>query len=118
MLERVVPYHYTLGDLLRTRRQSDCLSAQSCPRRVLKHLVPHTIDLDIENCMFTILHQLVKLMGIQIPEDLQDTLVMCAEQREEVCSTHLHTSVAQGHLVVKFATIHLQHSVLVSFVIL
>jgi hypothetical protein len=57
-------------------------------------------------------------MGIPIPEDLQDTLVMCAEQREEVCSTHLNTSVEQGHQVVKFATIHLQHSVVVSFDIL
>ena len=82
LLERVVSYHCTLGDLLRTRRQSDCLSAQSCPRRVFKHLAPHTIDLDIENCMFTILHPLVKRMGIQITEDLQYTLVMCAEQRD------------------------------------
>ena len=78
---------------------------------MLKHLVPHTIDLDIENCMFTILHQLVKLMGIPIPEDLLSTLVMCAEQRAEICSAHLHTSIVQGHPVVKFATIHLQNNI-------
>ena len=68
--------------------------------------------------MFTILHQLVKLMGIPIPEDLLSTLVMCAEQRAEICSAHLHTSIAQGHPVVKFATIHLQNNIVDLVVIL
>lgn len=110
LLERMVTYRYTLAELVRTRKQSIGRSAQSCPRRVLRHLLPHTIDLDIENCMFTILHQLVKLMGIVLPDDLQETLHMCAVQRDDVCSLHLKTSITQGHSVVNFTIIHLHYS--------
>ncbi len=114
----MVTYRYTLADVVRTRKQSIGRSAQSCPRRVLRHLLPHTIDLDIENCMFTILHQLVKLMGIQLPDDLQETLDMCALQRDDVCSLHLQTSITQGHSVVNFTVIPLHYSGCFLFVIL
>jgi hypothetical protein len=110
LIERVVSYHYTMGNLLRTRRQSDGLSSQSCPRRVLRHLLPKTIELDIENCMFSILQQLIKLLEVRMPADLQETLDMCAEQRDVVCRTHLRTSVAEGYPAVIFASTHLQHN--------
>ena len=37
--------------------------SQKLPRRVLKHLLPQTVDIDIENCMFTIVSQLLDRLG-------------------------------------------------------
>ena len=66
------------------------LGAQRCPRRVLVALVPHTVDLDISNCMFTIVHQLLNMQEpTDVPEDVRDVIRRCAEERDEV-------STAQG----------------------
>ncbi len=89
-------YHSTLGPLLRTRRHSDATGAQSCPRRVLVQLLPHTIDLDIENAMFTILFQLVQKLQVDMPTDLMETLKQCALHRAEACRDLLRTSIPKG----------------------
>ncbi len=92
-----VTYRGTLGHLIRTRLQSNGVSAQKCSRRVLKHLVDHTEDLDIENAMFTILDQLVDQLDVHMPVDLRETLRKCAQERRRVCEELLHTDVATSH---------------------
>lgn len=66
-----VSYHYTLDGLVRTRRQADQLSVQSATRRVLAHVASHTHDIDIENCMFVILDQMVTMLEVPMPDDLR-----------------------------------------------
>ena len=85
---------------MRTRLVSDGPSAQSCPRRILKHLLGHTVDLDIENCCFVILHQLVQKMNTDIPEESLQLLALLATERGQFCRDQLHTDVATGkHLL-------------------
>ena len=83
MVRTTVSYRYTLDTLIRTRRIAE-QGAQNTSRRVLKQIVPHTLDFDIENCMFTILDQLVDIIEIQMPEHLRTTLTSCAKQRTQV----------------------------------
>ena len=89
-------YHYTLDDVIRTRRIADHVGAQSTTRRVLTQIVPHTKDLDIENCMFTIVDQLVDMIEIRMPADLRETLSMCAKERTKVCEELLNTDMSTG----------------------
>jgi hypothetical protein len=72
-----------MDDLLRTRRHVHGTSAQSCSRRVLSVLVPHTRDLDIENCMLSLIVQIIdKLQPTPPPPaDVWDVLRRCATQR-------------------------------------
>lgn len=67
-----VPYSFTLADRIRTRLQATGPAAQLCPRRVLVRLCHDTIDLDIENCMSTILYQLFQRIVVSpaMPEKL------------------------------------------------
>ena len=95
-----VLYRYTMNGLLRTRRQSMQPSAQNCSRRVLHHLARHTVDLDIENCMFTILSQIVEKLGVDLPKDIQTTLRLCATDRARICLEFLGCDQATGkHLL-------------------
>ena len=46
-------------------------------------LVPHTVDLDITNCMFTLAHQLLaREEVIDLPDDVRDIIRRCAEERD------------------------------------
>ena len=95
--EASVSYHSTLQEVnFRTRLQANGIGAQIATRRVLYHLVPHTCDLDIENCMFTIILQLLRRLKVTIPPDLEETLRMCAESREQVCQDDLRTDLQTG----------------------
>ncbi len=94
-----VPYHYTLGTVMRTRRQSQHPSAQTCSRRVLHHVARNTVDLDIENCMFTIIAQLVEKLGVQMPGELETTLKLCAHERARVCTEMLRCDLTTGKQV-------------------
>ena len=96
LISAKVPYHYTLDKLIRTRRQADDVAAQSAPRRVLRHVIRHTRDFDIENCMFTIVDQLVDILQLSIPSSLRDTLTKCARERSMVCRELLRTDIATG----------------------
>ena len=92
---RQVAYHYTLGGLVRTRAQAESPSAQGCSRRVLRVLLPHTIDLDVENCMFTLLHQIMMRLNLQcdIPERIHATMVALATRRDSVIQDDLHLDI-------------------------
>jgi len=66
---------------------------------VLKHILAHTVDLDIENCMFVILDQLVDMLKVDMPTTLRETLTRCAKDREKVCNTDLMTDLTRGKQV-------------------
>lgn len=87
-------YHYSSAVAARTRKQVDGHGAQKFPRRSQVHLLPHTIDVDIENSIFTVLHQLVAKLSLkpQMPQDLADVLRKCALEREVVCRSDLNMS--------------------------
>ena len=53
-------YRYTSG--LPSRRFAVGLAAQGLSRRHLEHLLDSTIDLDIANCMFTLVTQLIDML--------------------------------------------------------
>ena len=58
-----------------------------CSRRLLHHLLPKAVDLDIENCMFVLLSQMLEQLDLQhdfMNEHLAP-IRTCAEQRAEVC---------------------------------
>jgi hypothetical protein len=58
---------------------------QGLPRRALKHLLPHTVDLDIENSIFVLIHQLLqKLDCPMFPADFLAIIEKCALQRDVV----------------------------------
>ena len=61
---REVEYKYTMSSIIRTRKQAIHPAAQGCSRRAQAVLLQGTVDMDIENCMFTILHQLVRRLGV------------------------------------------------------
>ena len=86
ILTHPVTYRYT-QEYMRTRRYVNGVGAQSCSRRTLKHLLPHTVDLDIVNCQFTIIDRLLDRLETQPPmnEDWRDIIKRCAHDREVLC---------------------------------
>ena len=81
-------YHYPEGfDNLRSRKQVDGLGAQKFSRRVQMALVGGTHDLDIENCMFTLLPQLLEKLQVdpEMPEEARGALLRCRDERAVVC---------------------------------
>ena len=92
-------YHYPGPETLRTRKQvSGGIGAQSFPRRAQVHLLGETCDLDISNCVFTLLAQLHRKLQPtpSLPEAVQKTLDACVSDRDSVCTDRLKMSVADG----------------------
>ena len=64
------------------------LGSQSLSRRNLMVLLPHTVDLDIENCMFCIVHQLLEKLQpdpLLFTAEIKETLRRCALERTKLC---------------------------------
>ena len=91
-------YNRNFQDMLRTRAYLQGFGAQSCSRKMLRFLCPATRDLDIENSVFTLLHQLLLKLGAkeELPEYIWEPLEQCAEARDDVCLSKLKTSVKLG----------------------
>jgi len=89
-------YRYTMGDVLRTRLIAAAPSAQGCSRRINLHLLDHTEDLDIENCCFTILHQLVVRLESPLPAEMLSVLERLALHRGKVCTEELQVNESTG----------------------
>jgi len=96
LVQSKVEYRYTMGELMRTRLVAIGSAAQNCSRRVNVHLLGHTIDLDIENCSWTILYQLVQRLGARLPDEVKETLARIALKRRDVCNDDLHSNIAVG----------------------
>jgi hypothetical protein len=82
----------------RKQLQERSVGAQGLPTRALVELLPHTVDLDMENCAFVIVDQLLDKLGLpeSCPQDIRETIRRCAWDREGVCTTELKCSVAAG----------------------
>ena len=63
---------------------------RSCSRRLLHHLLPRAVDLDIENCMFVLLSQMIEKLDVQNDFMLEylGPIQACADNRAEVCMPH------------------------------
>ena len=80
-----VHYKYTIAGI-RTRRQATGVASQKFSRSQAMEALAHTIDLDIVNCGFTILHQLVtKIEAPLFPDVDMQTLRQLAEERDRLC---------------------------------
>lgn len=93
-----VSYRYPHGDSMRTRRVAVDVGAQKCSRQLLHIIGNHTVDLDIENCCFSLSLQLYDKLELKtsMPVSALDALKRCANHRTEVCEEVLHMSVAEG----------------------
>ena len=101
MVSKRVTYKYPLSQDFRTRRVAVDLGAQKCSRLLLKVLAPHTVDLDIENCCFTITKQLLQKLELvsPMPVDLFAVVQQCADSRAHVCDEILKVPVAEGKAI-------------------
>ena len=69
-------------------------AAQGLPRRALKHLLRHTVDLDIKNSVFVLVHQLLqKLECSMFPPDMMSVIERCALHRESACRPYSGVSL-------------------------
>ena len=94
-----VQYYYTLPDTIRTRQQcQSSISAQRFSRRLQALLLPDTVDLDIHNCIFTVMDQLLTRLEPfpPLPEQCRVALHRCAADRDAVCRESLNTSPEKG----------------------
>lgn len=91
-------YVYPSTTVLRTRKIVEGLGAQKFTRRAQMVLLAETHDLDICNSVFTLLSQLVKRLEVTpaLPKALGSVLTRLAESRDEICSTELNISKAEG----------------------
>ena len=85
-----------MGDLFRARLQATPPASQCCARRMLTHLIPETVDLDIENAMFTLLYQIVLALKTEFPREQLETHRRCAQERDSVIQTELRTTRSRG----------------------
>ena len=78
-------YQYTIAGI-RTRRQLVGMGSQKLSRAQLMVALPQTVDLDIENCGFTLLHQMVEKVNPRLmPTTDRGLLERCANDRESLC---------------------------------
>ena len=83
--QRTLTYRYTLP-MFRTRRQVDGTGAQTLSRMHCRVLLPDTVDLDIQNCCFSILKQMLdKVNPKYFPDVERECLERCADDRAGVC---------------------------------
>ena len=95
MVKTLATYRYT-QDNIRTRRQLSDMGSQRMTRAQLAVAVPHTVDLDIVNCSFTILHQLVEKMDPQqLSKKDRELLRRCALDRDALCA-EMAVTLAEG----------------------
>ncbi len=82
-----------------SRRFLQGIGCQGLPRRVQRVLLPHTVDLDIKNAMFTLSWQLVESLGIvetDVFREELETLERLCKNRENVIATELGLELAAG----------------------
>ena len=87
-------YKYPDSLNIRSRKQVHGYGAQKLPRRSQVVLFQDTMDLDIENSVFTVLAQLLPKLNVkpQLPDTLLNVLNACAEKRAQVCRENLKMS--------------------------
>ena len=95
-----IKYERSFEGLVRTRAyaRGPKIGAQRMPRVVQRLLCPNTHDLDIENSVFVILHQLLLRLNEDksIPTMVMETMEACAKNRSAICKEKLGMSVEKG----------------------
>ena len=97
-----VAYRYKL-DGVRTRRYADGHSVQNLGTAWQAVALADTIDLDIENCCFTLLLQVLEKVEPQHESwpSVKETLRLCATQRKHVIETKLKLTLPEGKFVLQ-----------------
>ncbi|CAE7251936.1 unnamed protein product [Symbiodinium microadriaticum] len=102
-----VAYRYKL-DGVRTRRYADGHSVQNLGTAWQAVALADTIDLDIENCCFTLLLQVLEKVEPQHESwpSVKETLRLCATQRKHVIENKLKLTLPEGKFERRFASRH------------
>ena len=90
-------YRYTLP-MYRTRRHVEGTGAQTLSRMHCRVLLPDTVDLDIENCCFSILMQLIDTMKPTFFPAAEKECLRCADDRAGVCK-EMDVPMQEGKLL-------------------
>ena len=98
ILIRKVNYQYPGPCTIRTRKQVVGIGAQKLSRRAQVMLLDQTHDLDIENCLFTLLPQLLEKLKLDppMPPDALAAFAQCRSQRTKVCADVLQLPLHVG----------------------
>ncbi|CAE7621147.1 unnamed protein product [Symbiodinium sp. KB8] len=96
-LSREVRYGYK-GTIIRTRQYASGPACQNLGNVFLASVLGHTTDLDIENCCFTLLLQLLDFMKPELPQwaEVRATLVQCSQERDRVIREELGCQKSEG----------------------
>ena len=96
-----VTYDQKLDDLIRTRRYANGFSCQKLARVWQTHVAADTVDLDITNCCFVLLLQMLDKLQPQHSHwaGVRETLRECAEDRELAIRHKLKTVPETGKLL-------------------
>ena len=98
-----ITYERTFQGIVRTRAyaRGPRIGAQRLPRLLQCLLCPDTHDLDIENSVFVVLHQLLRKLDVNdsIPSGVMETMEACAKHRSAVCREKPNLSVEKGKKV-------------------
>ncbi|CAE7506749.1 unnamed protein product [Symbiodinium sp. CCMP2592] len=101
-VELDVTYKYKLP-CVRTRKYGDCHSVQNLGTAWQAVALADTIDLDIENCSFTLLLQI--LTKLQPKHEcwpaVKETLRLCAKERKHVIENTLKLPLSEGKLLLQ-----------------
>ena len=93
-----VRYEYKLQGVRTRRYAREPFAVQRLSQWMQSAALPHTLDLDIENCCFVlILQMLTKLEPVHDAwPAVQETLRLCAKEHSTVVSNRLKMSLAEG----------------------
>ena len=117
MIVREVSYSYK-SNVIRARKYAPEPSCQNLGNVFLAAVLSHTTDLDIENCCFSLLLQLLDFMKpVQKHwSAMRDILVDCAQNRSRVIANKLGLPQSQGkYLLMKLLNGGQENAAAVSF---
>ncbi|CAE7603156.1 unnamed protein product [Symbiodinium natans] len=91
-------YSYSSAVSFRSRKQVVGLGVQRLCRRAQVRVAAGTVDLDVENALFTLMHQLITRLQLRPapPNDVTETIRACAQDRDRVCKETLQLSKEEG----------------------
>ncbi|CAE7810987.1 unnamed protein product [Symbiodinium sp. CCMP2592] len=93
-----VSYETKLGQLLRTRKYACGFATQKVSSLWQKWVVPDTVDLDIENCCFVLMLQIMDRLSPTHPswKSVRCTLEQCAKERNAIIAEQLKMCQKDG----------------------